>query len=189
MTDEHRKLIEENYNIFYEFFHKRNIYDEDIQQECVERVCENIDRFDETRGKISTFMFSVCDSAVAHHIRFNNRHKRNTFENPTFSLYLTLYGDEESSNFTYEDMIASEEDSINNFINTDHYLKFIEHLKKVLSKKEFDTLDEYIKGKTFEEISNKFGVTKQCVNFNLQKARRKARNSYNIFMGEKIFNV
>lgn len=52
--------IEELYKLVTSFCEKWNLSSEDIVQELVWRIYQRLDKFDETKGKFSTFVFMNC---------------------------------------------------------------------------------------------------------------------------------
>jgi hypothetical protein len=78
LTDEKRKLIEDNIGLVYRYLSTHGIDDEDTRADYICEFCKIIDRceYDESLGKLSTFVWKSLDNFSLCRLRKNTTIKR-----------------------------------------------------------------------------------------------------------------
>lgn len=107
MTDKDRMLIEDNYPfIIYYIHHTLHIQDEDIAQSILYRLCIAIKTYDESQGKITTFIAVVLNNALKSYKHLARARK---YDGYTVSLDAPLDTQSDDATLsTYGDIIASQ---------------------------------------------------------------------------------
>ena len=92
--------VEEHISFVKWFLQRRNGIPssdyEDVEQECLLRIYQKLNKYDETRGKESTFLFLVCSEVVCKwmnkYVKYKNTYISNDEKiyNATTSDYVSL---------------------------------------------------------------------------------------------------
>lgn len=62
MTNGQSKIAEDNIELLYSYWHKRGITDEDDRADLMEYYCRVIEKYDESKGKLSTILYISLDN-------------------------------------------------------------------------------------------------------------------------------
>ena len=155
LTNEQRKLVEENMPLVYKFCNDYEIYNmdkEDYEQSLIETVCEVIPKYNNERGEYKTIIKSL------------NR-KHNTL--PEGHTFVYLDNNDYQSAINIADMIEDRSE--------DGYDIMVRYIKEEINKKYGKSYAEIFEmramGDTLSEISERFGLTKQGVSARLNKMK------------------
>ena len=172
LTNEQKRLVEENIPLVYKFCNDYEIYNmdkEDYAQSLIETVCEVIPKYNKERGKLSTFLYNCIRNEYKTIIKSLNR-KHNTL--PEGYAFLYLDGTDYQSEINLADII---EDT-----SEDGYDIMVRYIKEEISKKYGKSYAEIFEmramGDTLSEISERFGITKQGVSARLNKMKPFIKN-------------
>lgn len=77
MTEQQKKLVEENHNLIYGFLHKQNLDPEEYYDLAAIALCEAAQIYDPDRGiSFSTLGYRCMYNCIGHEIRKSNTKKR-----------------------------------------------------------------------------------------------------------------
>lgn len=97
LTDDQKRLVEENHNLIYSCMHKFGIklneFD-DYYGDAAIALCNAAIHADEKTGKFSTFAYKCIENELRRKFNYENRQKRKT--NKNCSSYDELIGDDTS---------------------------------------------------------------------------------------------
>lgn len=166
LTEEQKKLIEDNLSFMYWWFNKHHIYDEDLQQSLICNFCDLIRIYDPKRGAITTFIDLINKTKVD---KINRRDiKRQAFEKFTTSIddYACRdVGEFSESSYTWKEVIGDIDFDLDRLEEKDfcrYLLKKIKESDKI-KKKDFDILTEYLNLGNQSAVGRKFGVARQQI--------------------------
>ena len=164
---EKNKLIEDNIPLVYytvQHYYPNCVHDEDIIQCGMLGLCKAAQKWDEEKGKWSTFAITCIRNDIRHEFARRAKHK------DVLSLDYTLTGEDGETTWletlSYddgEDMSVNE--SWNSFFNS-------------LSPVERDIIKGYYDGRTASSIGEDLGMSSATVNQHKRKIMRKWR-AYN----------
>lgn len=168
MTDEQRKLVEQNHNLIYDFLYKNELNIEEYYDIAAIGLCNAAIKYDSKKGKFSTLAFKCMKSEVNHHFSYINRKKRI----PPSHIY------------SYDILLSVDEGEYNPYINTifDGNFDTYEIVEKSISyanfSKELDDREKFIikcfeSGLTQKEIGIKLNISQQAVYQRIKKMRNK----------------
>lgn len=168
LTDNQKRLVEENHNLIYSCMHKFGIklneFD-DYYGDAAIALCNAAIHADEKTGKFSTFAYKCIENELRRKFNYENRQKRKT--NKLCSSYDELIGYDTSK----LNLISSNENLEKNMIMK---LNF-ESEMDVLTNRQRNILLMYGQGYTLREIGKVFNISFQAVSFNLVQIRKKLR--------------
>lgn len=170
LTDEQRKLVEDNIRLAYEFVHRKGFtYDyefEDAVQIALLGLIHAAMTFKESKSKFSTYAFLAMQSQFNMEYRRIKRQKESGIIN--ISLSEPIIKNEE---LYVEDIIVERQDSIEN-IET---MIAIKNIYEKLNDKEKQVIDMVFYAKEKEasqkNIAKKLGVSQSFVSRTLKKFR------------------
>lgn len=73
MTDEQRKLVEENHNLIYGFLNKEELEDDDYYDIVAIGLCKAAMNYNEKKGKFSTFAYKCMNAEVKIYYKYLNK--------------------------------------------------------------------------------------------------------------------
>lgn len=180
LTDDQRKLIEDNMDVIYWFFDKLGIYNEDWKQDCFYAICRYIHLYDPTRGSIATFLRAIIIS------RRNTVYKRERTIKENLNAYAlrfeeSAYEDDEGDTLTWGDIIGNVDEGFNKLEDRDLYNRFMDDLCKStnITKSQFKNFVAYINLGNFEEVGRLYGTSRQAVQQSVDRVREKLRRKNN----------
>jgi len=163
MTEEQKKLIEDNINLVYKFCHSKGLKDEDDIAEMVLFLCEHINSYDPSRGAFSTFCYTWLRSGYSKIMNY----KYSLMRSPKV--------------FTEIHRINSYDDSEIDILDENSELQYIDN--NIDLEKFINSLDDNYRfvvemtllGYTQKEIADMRGTTRQSINQLLQYIQLKYR--------------
>lgn len=166
MTDEQRKLVEDNHNLIYGFLNKKEL-DIDYYYDIVAiGLCNAAMTYDSTKGKFSTFAYGCMNRELKIYNNYLNR-KKSVPEDIVYSYNVKANEDvsesiidavieDSNNNIDY----STETISFNYFLNTlkDRERLIIEHLKN---------------GLTQQEIAKELNRSQQAISLKVKEIRKR----------------
>lgn len=166
MTDEQRKLVEDNHNLIYGFLNKKEL-DIDYYYDIVAiGLCNAAMTYDLTKGKFSTFAYGCMNRELKIYNNYLNR-KKSVPEDIVYSYNVKANEDvsesiidavieDSNNNIDY----STETISFNYFLNTlkDRERLIIEHLKN---------------GLTQQEIAKELNRSQQAISLKVKEIRKR----------------
>ena len=137
-----------------------------------------VDRYNEDKGKFSTYAFLIIRGEISNAIRdkvgkIGSKYDRNngTAEIPTpFSFYENIINKETDKDVVYEIPVESfEDDEINKIIINSVLSKFNSEYKNIFYK-------HYFEGKTSNRIAKEIGKSQPTVSRRLNKIKKEIKN-------------
>ena len=166
LTEEQRKLVEDNIGLVKKFVEKKKLkYDEWYDLMCV-AICEAAITFNPEKGKFSTHAFWKMQQKLTNEAVNMNRNKRGNGDKPK-RLDQTIRV--ENEDYTLAELIASED----NVEESAVLRKNMADMMKRLTKTEQIIAAELANGTTQKEIGAKMGLSQQCINAYIKVMRRR----------------
>ncbi len=168
MTEEQRKIAEQNHNLIYDFLYKNELNIEEYYDIAAIGLCKAAMNYNSKRGRFSTLAFKCMKNEVNHHISYINRKKRI----PPSHIY------------SYDILLNTDEDKYNSYIDIifDGDFDTYEIVEKNISyanfSKELNDREKFIikcfeSGLTQREIGIKLNISQQAVYQRIKKIRDK----------------
>lgn len=164
MTDEQRKLVEDNHNLIYGFLNKKELTD-DYYDIVALGLCKAAMSYDESKGKFSTLAFKCMDGEMSTHYTYLKR-KKFIPENLIFSYNETA--NEDVSESIVDAILPDNNDRIGYSLENIDFDCFINLLKD----KERQIIEHLIKGFNQKEIAEIMNMTQQAVSLNIKSIKR-----------------
>ena len=181
MIAQSQRLIEDNIGLIYDYFKRHHIWDEDIKQTCMVKICENIDNYDPNKAKLSVYFNMILDSAIANEIRRSNAKMRNVKDNPTISFDAPTYTDDRGVELNLYDFLGDSADDIDELEFNLVYTDFIPFVKQNLTERQNYYLDLLLTEHTQSDIIDITGTSKQNVSFMIKTLREKILKYWEIY--------
>lgn len=141
---------------------------EDMRSEMLLEVYKKINKYDENRSKLSTFIYIVCYTKIRRDLQYTNRKER--WETQVISLDTPIRSDSEI--LQLRDVIPDE----NNFEDNIQNKEILKKISVGISK---ETYEYYILGIPMVDIAKETGVTKQEISRRIKANVRRLANIYN----------
>mgnify|MGYP003291722341 CR=1 FL=1 len=163
LTEEQRKLIEENHNLIYSYMIKHNLEFSEYYDLLAIALCKVAVYYNCERSEFSTLAFTFFDNAC------HNEYKRNSTLirkpiNGVVSLNYEYSSSDDGSSCCLQDLLEDDcnlEESICNKLYVQNAISFI---NKDLSEKErYIMYSLFIDKKTLQVIGDECGITKERV--------------------------
>ena len=159
MTEEQKKLVEDNHNLIYFVLHKHNLPIDEYYDILAISLCKSGIHYDENKSKFSTFAVYNMEQDLKMEFRRNDALKRSKYE--TISYNTPVQGVDK---LELGDMISNNSDILDYIILID-FKKFTEKEKKLLNLINC--------GYTQKEIGNIMKISQPHVSRLINKLRRK----------------
>ena len=163
LTEEQKRLIENNLDFCYYWMNLHNIKDEDVQQSLLASVCSFIHLYDPNRGTITTFLSTVLNGAISKLIRKENTQSR---IGDKYSVNIEdVISESNDDTLTWGDIIEYKETGFEQFEAEDYCNDLIKYVKKItkMNPKKIDMLIDYINIGNMAEVAKMYGCTHQNV--------------------------
>ena len=162
MTEEQKKLVEDNHNLIYFMIHKYNLDIEEYYDIFALSLYKAAINYDISKGyTFSTYALSAMKGDFLHNIRKGNAQRRS---GTCVSINEVVYdNNSDGSSITLEDTLSNGLDAFDESITID-FTKLSDRLRRILWLS--------YSGYTQNEISNIIGVSQAQVSRDLQKAKR-----------------
>lgn len=163
LTEEQKKLIEDNLDFCYYWMNLHGIKNEDRQQSLLTAICSYIHLYDPEKGAITTFMSSVMSS------RNKSLNQREYSNCRVIDKYSVSINDEVSNLdencLTWEDILVYSEEGFEKFETDDYYKNVINYVERVakISPKNLKILIAYMNTGNMKEVARMYGCTHQNV--------------------------
>ena len=141
---------------------------EDMRSEMLLEVYKKINKYDEDRSKLSTFIYIVCYTKIRRDLQYTNRKER--WETQVISLDTPIRSDSEI--LQLRDVIPDEHNFEDNIQNKE----ILKNISAGISK---ETYEYYILGIPMVDIAKETGVTKQEISRRIKANVRRLANIYN----------
>lgn len=166
MTNEQRKLAEDNHNLIYSFLNKKELVQSEHYDMAAIGLCNAAMTYDSTKGKFSTYAFGCMNRELNIYIAYLNR-KKHVPENIISSYDASAIDDVDGS--MIDTLLKDEDNNIEYSIENMNFDYFFNKLKD-----REKTIVKYLKdGLTQQEIAEKLNRSQQAVSLSIKKIRNK----------------
>lgn len=165
MTDEQRKLVEDNHNLIYGFLNKKELTD-DYYDIVALGLCKAAMNYDESKGRFSTLAFKCMDREMGIYYTYL---KRKTFvpENLVFS-----YNESANEDVSESIIDAVIEDSNNNIDYSTETISF-NYFLNTLKDRERLIIKHLKNGLTQQEIAKELNRSQQAISLKVKEIRKR----------------
>jgi RNA polymerase sigma factor (sigma-70 family) len=158
LTEEQRKLVEENHNLIYGFLRRNNLEDDEYYDIVAIGLCKAATAHDSTKGKFSTLAYKYMETEILRQIDLNTR--KNKIPKALIYSYSANITNKKQSNALISILFNKHsEDMIDTFITEENFHQFY----LLLGEKERLIIDYLVSGYSRIEIASKLGVTPQRI--------------------------
>ena len=173
LTKEQQDLIENNMGLYFHWFNKHNIFDEDIQQSLLLSLCDFIHLYDPKKGKYGTFVGVVFFSKLSLIYRRGNTKMREK-DKTNISLQDPIKNKFETSDATtYEDIIEYSEKGFDEIDNKDMIENALKNLSRLrISDHDIEVFMSYANTGSQITTGKIFNISRQRVSQIIIKVRK-----------------
>ena len=150
MTDEHKKLVEDNHNLIYWYCNLKHLDVEEYYDLLAIELCKSAVKFNSDKSSFSTFFKVNADNMLINEYVKTKRQKRIHYDGEY----------EESKN---EDVTKTED------------ILLLLSLEQVLGKEDFYIMRMKIDGLTQNEIAMSLGVSQSYVSQSIKRIRKELK--------------
>lgn len=171
MTEEQRKLAEDNHNLIYDFIHKNGLNVDDYYDIFAIGLCKAAINYDSTKGEFSTLAFECMRNYFKNHLGYINK-KGAIPQNQLMSYNACLVDvlDGEADESFINSVILGSEFDVSEFVIGDiihfQFLNLLKDRERVIVKLLESGLNQ-------RQIAEKINVSQQIVSFNVKNIRKK----------------
>ena len=169
LTEEQKKLVEENHNLIYWFAKKYHVPIEDYYGILAQGLCMAAYHYDPSKCAFSTYASLCMNTAM------RREHKRNTQKSKIPEENIFHY----ENAWSLTDLISTSEKPENKVIDKLNYEYLISELNRTLKDKDKEVLHYLIEGLNMRDIGKILGVSHQCVHNRAKRIREKVKKIYN----------
>lgn len=172
LTEEQKKLIEDNFAYCLFYFSQHNIVDEDKRQKMLYSLCRCIHLYDPNRGTITTFINTVFKSRMIA-LYNEDKQRKKIFDKLCISLNDSVLSDDEGQPLTWEEIIGNYDATFEDIEYNDFNKYLMRKLEKNKKIKKFDFLlfRAYLETGNQTEVAKMYGISRQAVNEHIMKVR------------------
>ena len=164
MTDEQRKLVEDNHALIYHTIHSMGLLVEEVYDIAAIGLCKAAIKYDSRKHKFSTFAVRCIRNEILHDFRQRNMKKRAMNEQLISYNEPVLYQDGETILLIdqIESNISTEDEALSHIM--------YEEIRVQLGKTDSKVLPYFGKGYTQHEIARMMGVSQA----NISRVKKRA---------------
>jgi len=164
LTEEQKKLIEDNLGFIYYWFSLHHVYNEDHQQDLLYYLCSYIHLYDESKGAITTFINAVFVSKKRK-IMAEEIAKKTLFDKFAVRFEDVAYIGDDGKDITWGEIISYTEDGFSNFEKTEMYNFYINKLKSSssITPNQLKLFLAYINTGNMKEVARMYDISIQAV--------------------------
>lgn len=166
MTDEQRKLVEENHNLIYGFLNKEELEDDDYYDIVAIGLCKAAMNYNEKKGKFSTFAYKCMNTEVKIYYKYLNK-KTLIPNNLVYSYDVSATDDVKET--VINSLLKDDKNNINYSIESVTFEEFL-----ITLKDKEKIVVEYLKeGLTQQEIAKKVNRSQQAISLSIKNIKEK----------------
>ena len=168
LTEEQKKLVEENHNLIYWFAKKYHVPIEEYYDVLAQGLCMAAYHYDSSKCSFSTYAY-LCMNTVMH---VEHRKTLRKSEIPQGNIF------HYENAWQLSDLIPTNEKTENKVIDRISYENLISLLNDILNDKDKEVLSYILNGLTMREIAKIEGTSHQAIHNRMKKIREKVKKSY-----------
>lgn len=179
LTEEQRKLIEENHNLIYDYMVKHKLDFSDYYDLLAIALCKAAIHYNFESSAFSTFAFACFRNAcLVEHTSKNRQLKRSNGE--IMSLNYEYSFSEDGSSCCLQDCLVDDFDMEESICNKIDFENMSNVINKILTEQErYIVYSLFISKKTLQTIGDEFGITRERVRQIKAKAIEKIKQKFN----------
>lgn len=168
LTEEQKKLVEENHNLIYWFAKKYHVPIEDYYDVLAQGLCMAAYHYDPSKCSFSTYAYLCMNTEM--HVEYRKTLRKSEIPQGNIFHYENAW--------QLSDLIPTNEKTENKVIDKISYENLISLLNDILNDKDKEVLTHIVNGLTMREIAKIEGTSHQAIHNRMKKIREKVKKSY-----------
>ena len=168
LSEEQKKLVEENHSLIYWFAKKYHIPIEDYYDVLAQGLCMAAYHYDPSKCSFSTYAYLCMNTEM--HVEYRKTLRKSEIPQGNIFHYENAW--------QLSDLIPTNEKTENKVIDRISYENLISLLNDILNDKDKEVLSYILNGLTMREIAKIEGTSHQAIHNRMKKIRDKVKKSY-----------
>ena len=168
LTEEQKKLVEENHSLIYWFAKKYHISIEEYYDVLAQGLCMAAYHYDPSKCSFSTYAYLCMNTEM--HVEYRKTLRKSEIPQGNIFHYENAW--------QLSDLIPTNEKTENKVIDRISYKNLISLLNDILNDKDKEVLNYILNGLTMREIAKIEGTSHQAIHNRMKKIREKVKKSY-----------
>ena len=168
LSDEQRKIAEENHNLIYWFAKKYHVPIEEYYDVLAQGLCMAAYHYDPSKCSFSTYAYLCMNTEM--HVEYRKTLRKSEIPQGNIFHYENAW--------QLSDLIPTNEKTENKVIDKISYENLISLLNDILNDKDKEVLTHIVNGLTMREIAKIEGTSHQAIHNRMKKIREKVKKSY-----------
>ena len=168
LTEEQKKLVEENHNLIYWFAKKYHVPIEDYYDVLAQGLCMAAYHYDPSKCSFSTYAYLCMNTEM--HVEYRKTLRKSEIPQGNIFHYENAW--------QLSDLIPTNEKTENKVIDKISYENLTSLLNDILNDKDKEVLSYILNGLTMREIAKIEGTSHQAIHNRMKKIRDKVKKSY-----------
>ena len=168
LTEEQKKLVEENHNLIYWFAKKYHVPIEEYYDVLAQGLCMAAYHYDPSKCSFSTYAYLCMNTEM--HVEYRKTLRKSEIPQGNIFHYENAW--------QLSDLIPTNEKTENKVIDRISYENLISLLNDILNDKDKEVLNYILNGLTMREIAKIEGTSHQAIHNRMKKIRDKVKKSY-----------
>ena len=168
LTEEQKKLVEENHSLIYWFAKKYHIPIEDYYDVLAQGLCMAAYHYDPSKCSFSTYAYLCMNTEM--HVEYRKTLRKSEIPRGNIFHY--------ENTWELSELIPTNEKTENKVIDKISYENLISLLNDILNDKDKEVLSYILNGLTMREIAKIEGTSHQAIHNRMKKIRDKVKKSY-----------
>ena len=168
LTEEQKKLVEENHNLIYWFAKKYHVPIEEYYDVLAQGLCMAAYHYDPSKCSFSTYAYLCMNTEM--HVEYRKTLRKSEIPQGNIFHYENAW--------QLSDLIPTNEKTENKVIDKISYENLISLLNDILNDKDKEVLSYILNGLTMREIAKIEGTSHQAIHNRMKKIREKVKKSY-----------
>ena len=168
LTEEQKKLVEENHNLIYWFAKKYHVPIEEYYDVLAQGLCMAAYHYDPSKCSFSTYAYLCMNTEM--HVEYRKTLRKSEIPQGNIFHYENAW--------QLSDLIPTNEKTENKVIDRISYENLISLLNDILNDKDKEVLNYILNALTMREIAKIEGTSHQAIHNRMKKIRDKVKKSY-----------
>ena len=168
LTEEQKKLVEENHSLIYWFAKKYHVPIEEYYDVLAQGLCMAAYHYDPSKCSFSTYAYLCMNTEM--HVEYRKTLRKSEIPQGNIFHYENAW--------QLSDLIPTNEKTENKVIDRISYENLISLLNDILNDKDKEVLSYILNGLTMREIAKIEGTSHQPIHNRMKKIRDKVKKSY-----------
>ena len=165
LTEEQKKLVEENHNLIYWFAKKYHVPIEEYYDVLAQGLCMAAYHYDPSKCSFSTYAYLCMNTEM--HVEYRKTLRKSEIPQGNIFHYENAW--------QLSDLIPTNEKTENKVIDRISYENLISLLNDILNDKDKEVLNYILNGLTMREIAKIEGTSHQAIHNRMKKIRDKVK--------------